>query len=191
MTHYLSRLTLNSDPSAKALMPLLNPNDPVKAADAHHRLVWSVFSDSPSRKRDFLWRYNGNGQFMILSARPPNENALFLPPEIKAFDPNLHKGDRLNYILRANATKKRITGKGNGQRVDVVMNMLYQVPIKKRADERQLLAAKAAETWMINQGATKGYRSLKTVTQGYSTLELGRKRGQGATFGILDLSWRD
>lgn len=125
---------------------------------------------------------------MILSARPPNENALFLPPEIKAFDPNLHKGDRLNYILRANATKKRITGKGNGQRVDVVMNMLYQVPIKKRADERQLLAAKAAETWMINQGATKGYRSLKTVTQGYSTLELGRKRGQGATFGILDLS---
>jgi len=43
---YLSRLTLSRAPSAAAL-------------DAHHRLLWSLFSDDPDRRRDFLWREEG------------------------------------------------------------------------------------------------------------------------------------
>ena len=189
MTLYLSRLTLNGDASARSLMPLLNPDDPAMAASAHHRLIWHVFSDSQARKRDFLWRHDGKGRFMTLSARPPAESGLFLPPEVKAFEPRLRKGDRLRYVLRANATRTRRVDQGRSQRVDVVMDLLHEVPTGNgRAVARPRLAAEAAEAWMRGQGGKKGYTPLSTVTEGYSTLELGRKRREGATFGILDLS---
>ena len=188
MTLYLSRLTLNGEASARSLMPLLNPDDPAMAASAHHRLIWHVFSDSHARKRDFLWRHDGKGRFMTLSARPPAGSGLFLPPETKAFEPELRPGDRLRYVLRANATRTRRVDQGRGQRVDVVMDLLHEVPAGTgRAEARPRLAAEAAETWMKDQGCRKGYRPLSTFTEGYSTLELGRKRREGATFGILDL----
>ena len=188
MTLYLSRLTLNGAASARALMPLLNPSDPAIAADAHHRLIWSVFSDSGARKRDFLWRHDGKGRFMTLSARPPIENGLFLRPEFKAFEPQLRTGDRLHYVLRANATRTRRIDHDKSRRVDVVMDLLHEVPAGRgRAEARQRLAADAAAVWMKGQGHKKGYQPLSTVTEGYFTLEMGRKRREGATFGILDL----
>ncbi len=188
MTLYLSRLALNGAASARSLIRLLNPDDPAMAADAHHRLIWSVFSDSHARKRDFLWRHDGRGRFMTLSARPPNASDLFLPPEVKAFEPQLRTGDRLHYLLRANATRTRRVDEGRSRRVDVVMDLLHKVPAgKERTEARQRLAAQAAESWMKGQGLKKGYAPLSTVTEGYSTLELGRRRREGATFGILDM----
>ena len=188
MTLYLSRLALNGAASARSLIRLLNPADPAMAADAHHRLIWSVFSDSHARKRDFLWRHDGRGRFMTLSARPPNASDLFLPPEVKAFEPQLRTGDRLHYLLRANATRTRRVDGGRSRRVDVVMDLLHEVPVgKERAEARQRLAAQAAESWMKGQGLKKGYAPLSTVAEGYSTLELGRRRREGATFGILDM----
>lgn len=188
MTLYLSRLALNRAASARSLIRLLNPADPAMAADAHHRLIWSVFSDSHARKRDFLWRHDGNGRFMTLSVRPPNASDLFLPPEVKAFEPQLRTGDRLHYLLRANATRTRRVEEGRSRRVDVVMDLLHEVPAgRERAETRQRLAAQAAEIWMKGQGLKKGYAPLSTVTEGYSTLELGQRRREGATFGILDM----
>ena len=45
-----------------------------------------------------------------------------------------------------------------------------------------------AEAWMTRQGAAKGFEPRMTIVEGYSTIELGRRRRQGATFGILDLT---
>ena len=53
MTLYLSRLTLNREAPAAALLPLLNPWEPGAAADAHHRLIWSVFADSGGAQAGF------------------------------------------------------------------------------------------------------------------------------------------
>jgi len=188
MSLYLSRLTLNSAASARALMPLLNPTDPSQAADAHHRLIWHVFSDSHARERDFLWRHDGKGRFMTLSARPPHQSDLFLPPETKAFDPDLRPGDRLHFALRANATRARKQPDGSSKRVDVVMDLLHPLKAPERAEKREVLTAEAARTWMAAQGARKGFRPVETVAEGYSMLELGRQRRQGASFGILELS---
>lgn len=197
MTLYLSRLTLNRDAPAAALMPLLNPREPGPAADAHHRLVWSVFADSVDRKRDFLWRYDGQGRFYTLSSRPPQPSALFNPPETKIFNPVLRVGDRLQYKLRANATKDRAVvsrmekaaRRGKSRRVDVVMDLLRTAPEdEKRAVIRDRTAQAAAEAWMTRQGDARGFEPRTTVVEGYSTIELGRKRRQGATFGILDLT---
>ena len=197
MTLYLSRLTLNRDAPSVALVPLLNPREPGPAADAHHRLIWSVFADSAERKRDFLWRHDGQGRFYTLSGRSPRVSDLFNPPEIKIFDPVLRVGDRLQFTLRANATKDRAAvsrmekaaRRGKSRRVDVVMDLVRAAPDgEKRAEIRDRTARAAAETWMTRQGAAKGFEPRVTVVEGYSTIELGSRRRQGATFSILDLT---
>ena len=196
MTLYLSRLTLNRSAPAAALMPLLNPSEPGQAADAHHRLIWSVFSDGKERRRDFLWRHDGRSRFFTLSGRPPRASGLFEAPETKAFDPDLRAGDRLQYTLRANATKDRAAvsrmekddRRGKSRRVDVVMDLMRVAPGgARRAEIRSSMAQIAAAAWMARQGAAKGFAPRSTVVEGYSTIELGRRRRQGATFGILDL----
>ena len=197
MRLFLSRLTLNRDAPTAALLPLLNPLDPGLAADAHHRLIWTVFSDGPKRKRDFLWRHDGQSRFYTLSRRPPRTSGLFNPPETKRFDPALRAGDRLQYVLRANATKDRAVvsrmekdaRRGRSRRVDVVMDLLRTAPAgQERSAVRSEMAQLAAEGWMARQGAARGFVPHVTVTEGYSTIELGRRRRQGATLGILDLS---
>ena len=197
MTLYLSRLTLNREAPAAALLPLLNPREPGAAADAHHRLIWSVFADSGERKRDFLWRHDGRGRFYTLSSRPPQSNGLFNPPETKVFNPVLRAGEQLQFTLRANATKDRAAvsrmeksaRRGKSRRVDVVMDLLRTAPEGgKRAAIRDHTAQAAAEAWMNRLGTARGFEPRRTLVEGYSTIELGRRRRQGATFGILDLT---
>lgn len=196
MTLYFSRLTLNRSAPAAALMPLLNPSEPGQAADAHHRLIWSVFSDSRARRRDFLWRHDGRGRFFILSGRRPRASELFEAPETKIFDPDLRAGDRLEFTLRANATKDRAAisrmakdkRRGKSRRVDLVMDLMRAAPEgASRAEIRSAMAQTSAESWMARQGAAKGFVPRSTVVEGYSTIELGRRRREGGTFGILDL----
>jgi len=188
MTLYLSRLTLNRKAGAKALLPLLNPADPSQAADAHHRLIWMSFSDSHARSRDFLWRHDGDGRFMTLSARPPLVHDLFLPPESKIFCPNLRSGDCLHFLLRANATRMRRQGPRRSKRVDVVMDRLHDLHPTERTARRPALVQEAAQEWMANLGARCGFEAKQILAEDYTTLELGRKRRQGATLGILDMS---
>ena len=189
MSLYLSSLTLNAAPSARALIQLLNPENANAAADAHHRLIWTAFSDAKHRNRDFLWRYDGENRFYTLSARPPRPGDLFGEPAIKTFEPNLTIGDRLDFVLRANATK--VSKQAGGKRVDVVMDLLHDEPKDKRAEKRMKLAQLAGEAWMAWQGAAKGFAPLKTVVEGYTVLELSLeavKRANLPRLGVLDLS---
>ncbi|MBC6428829.1 MAG: type I-E CRISPR-associated protein Cas6/Cse3/CasE [Cellvibrionales bacterium] len=187
MSLYLSRLRLNRNASAAALLPLLNPPEQEKAADAHHRLMWLVFADGPERTRDFLWRYDDNGQFMTLSTRPPQPHDLFQTPETKEFSPNLHSGDRLEFLLRANATRARKDEQDQWKRVDLVMDRLHKISQAERATQRPAIAQEAAQEWLTGLGERSGFTPNDVIAENYNTLELGRKRRQGATFGILDL----
>ena len=191
MTLYFSRLTLRRNAPTAALMPLLDPPAPGQAADAHHRLMWSVFSDGAQRERDFLWRYESRGRFLSLSARTPAPSDLFHPHETKVFDPRLAIGDRLRFRLRANATKDRaaVSRGQKDRRVDIVMDRLHQAASENadRAVLRERIAEAAAADWMTRQGDTRGFRPHLTAVESYSTINLGRRRRQGATLGLLDL----
>ena len=195
MTLYLSRLTLKRTAPTAALMPLLDPPEPGQAVDAHHRLMWSVFSDGAARERDFLWRSDGQGRFLTLSARTPAPSDLFQPHETKAFEPRLNVGDRLQFKLRVNATKDRATAsrgpksRRRDRRVDIVMDRLYReaAPSAGRPELRDRIAEAAASEWMTRQGADRGFRRITTAVESYSTVNLGRRRRQSATLGILDL----
>ena len=196
MNRYFSRLTLNRNAPTRALSQLLDPVDESARADAHHRLIWTLFGDAKGRSRDFLWRADGRGKFYTLSARPPLANGLFCPPEIKVFEPKLAFGDLLQFSLRANATRDRAVisrmdksaRRGKSRRVDVVMDLLREVPTEARAGERMRRAQQAAGKWMARQGAAKGFAPRHVVAEDYRVLEVGRGTGRGLTHGVLDLT---
>ena len=187
MTLHLSRLRIAATPSAKALSRLVSPDAAGARRGAHHRLIWAAFADHPGRQRDFLWREEGQGAFLTLSARPPQRIDQFDPPEVKPFAPKLSPGDRLAFRLRANAARSR---KGAG-RVDVVMDALHDMPKDERAGARAEIAQREGAAWLARQGAPAGFRLLQCCVEGYTTETLPGYRGprKGAPrFGILETS---
>ncbi|MTH95099.1 type I-E CRISPR-associated protein Cas6/Cse3/CasE [Roseibium sp. RKSG952] len=187
MTLYLSRLRLSKTPSARALSGLLSPSEAGPRGSAHHQLLWSAFSDGPDRRRDFLWRENREGEFLTLSERPPLPTDLFEPHSTKEFAPVLAAGSRLDFALRANATRT----KRGGQRVDVVMDALYQLPRGQRAPARMAVAAREGRAWLERQGVKAGFAVIAAGAEDYATNVLPGYRGPGKgqpQFGILDLS---
>ncbi len=206
MTHYLCRLTLSRDPSIRSVAPLLNPSPGANdghAASAHHRLVWSAFSDGSEMPRDFLWRAEDRGVFYVLSAIPPNESALFEAAEIKPFEPALSAGDRLDFRLRVHATiNTPAPGGKRGKRHDIVMHRLKDVPRNERAKKRMDIAEAAAIDWLDTQGSREGFTLLRSrnrdvrLVHDYRVLDIPR---QGAfagqpkhrlRVGVLDLEGR-
>ncbi len=189
MTRYLSRLRLSHSPSARALAPLLMPSEAGHRRSAAHNLLWSVFADGPDRKRDFLWRQEDDNSFLTLSARPPASSELFEPHQIKPFAPVLAVGDRLEFRMRANATRM----KRGGARVDVVMDALYALPGEERAEKRMDLATSAGTDWLSRQGGHAGFGVLDAVVEDYSVELLpghrGPRKGQ-PQFGIIEVAGR-
>ncbi len=204
---YFSRVELDRRAPAKALLPLLNPSDPGARLDAHHRLIWTLFPSPSGQKRDFLWRTDGDGRFYILSHRQPELNDLFRPFMPKTFEPDLKAGDKLAFLLRANATKTRPHDKLGAdkrhRRVDVVMHALKSVPglpqnppadcHSKRAEQRFAIARHEGEKWLKAQGSRHGFTVEDFMLEDYSTIPLPRpgrpqgRREQEPKFGILDM----
>lgn len=196
MSLFLSRLSLSRAPSTQALNALLNPAGEGPRIDAHHRLLWAAFGDRADRSRDFLWREEGRGVFLTLSARPPAASELFAPPEVKPFAPDLKPGDRLSFQLRANATRTEKTGglssggREKKRHVDLVMDALHPLARGERAEERPALAQRVAASWLAGQGARAGFRVLQVAAENYRVVALpghrGPRKGQ-PQFGLLDL----
>lgn len=195
---YLTRLTLSRRPDVAALAQLLDPADESRRLDAHHRLIWSAFAGDPDARRDFLWRDEGGGRFLVLSPRPPAPGPLFDSVEPRDFSPDLRPGDRLAFLLRTNATRTvktdRITPSGKREREhrDVVMAALHETPKGARAAVRMDRAEAAARDWLAGQGARGGFRPLLPqegrIVGEYAVRELPGRRGHSPRFGVLDLS---
>lgn len=132
---HLSRATLRAEASVRALAPLLLPDDDDARVAAAHRFVWSLFADSAERKRDFLWREERPGRFLVLSQRPPVDARGLFDIETKPFAPRMIGGERLAFALRANpavAAAPRAKGE-RGKPVDVIMHALRDTPGRRGA----------------------------------------------------------
>lgn len=197
MTLYLSRLTLSRAPAVDVLKSLLDPQHQGRAMDAHHRLIWSAFAGDPAASRDFLWRAEGDGVFFTLSSRPPADSPFFARCEVKEFAPALAAGDRLEFILRANATRTRKTaelstgGKEKRKHDDVVMNAIHAVPKDGRAEVRMQAAQTAGAEWLAGQGERGGFGVDKVDVADYSVVALPEYRGPRARqpqFGVIEMT---
>ncbi len=194
---YLSRLRIARNPQVAALAQLLNPEHAGRRMDAHHRLLWSAFSGDADAPRDFLWRDEGRGNFLVLSARPPVASPFFEEADTRPFAPELQVGDRLAFLLRANATRTEDTGllsaggKPRKRHIDLVMDALRTTPQGKRAPVRMEAAQRAATDWLTLQGEQHGFQLKDVSVHDYSVRALpsrGGPRKDQPQLGVLELS---
>ena len=169
--HYLSRVRLRKDAPAAALAEVFLPEDINQRVTIAHKLLWTLFSDGPSRRRDFLWREADKGLFYILSVRPPHDaHALFDLEPPKEFAPALASGDRLQFSLRANPTVARKTDAKRGKRSDIVMNAIKPLPPESRAGARAAAMQEAGMAWLRRQGELHGFAVETLRVDGYRVL---------------------
>lgn len=164
----------------------LDPRAAVRRSvyDAHQAL-WRLFSDSPQRRRDFLYREIDPWTFVVVSARPPGQTEGLWGVEIKSYAPRLAVGDRLFVSLRANAVIKR--GKA---RHDVVQQA--RTDYLSRGEEpppRAELAQSAGRDWLVARQEAMGlaFQAESIVADGYAPHRF-RSHGQKVSISTLDLS---
>jgi len=164
----------------------LDPRAAVRRSvyDAHQAL-WRLFSDSPSRTRDFLYREIDPWTFVAVSARPPGQAEGLWGVEIKPYAPRLAVGDRLFVSLRANAVIKR--GK---TRHDVVQQA--RTDYLSRGEEppsRAELAQSAGRVWLVARQEAMGlmFEAESIAADGYAPQRF-RSHGQKVSISTLDLS---
>lgn len=154
---YLSRTRLRRDAPANALAAVLAPADPGARLAVSHRLLWTLFP-GPDEKRDFLWREDEQGRFLILSRRVPEDaHNLFELMEPRVFAPNLKAGDRLGFALRANAVVSRRVAGGRSKRCDPVAERLRDLPKDERVSQRYAAVVAVAAAWLAQQGERHGF----------------------------------
>ena len=182
-----------------SIAPLLIPADPNQRPAHAHRVLWLLFQDVSDAERDFLWRDEGDGKFMLLSHRPPNDPRGLFDVATKDFAPELEVGDRLAFALRANPVirldqpETRTTAKGRltpkRKKVDVVMHALHTVPADQRAAQRDRIVSEQASIWLDAQGLQAGFRVLGSITaDGYTQTGIERRRGRPAGFSTVDIA---
>lgn len=199
---YLSRARLRKErgEALASIAPILLPDNDTKRAGHAHRLVWLLFQDQLDATRDFLWRDDGEGRYMILSQRPPRNPSDLFDLEAKSFAPNLARGDNLRFVLRANPTVARkgalATGdrvaRVRGKRVDVVMDALAKLPKSEWARQRDACASVAGRQWLDEQGTRHGFNVQSLETSNYSQVDISdqerRTRRSRATISVVDFA---
>lgn len=174
MSLVLSRVRLRHAPDTAALARLLLPEDDDARIAAGHRLIWSLFADSPDRERDFLWREDGGSAwqrttFLVLSAREPSGGGGLFAVESKPFAPALSAGQTLRFRLRAapSFSVPSETKGERGKRVDPVWHRLrnHRPPLGEMSpDDRQALRLtverEVVGDWLTRQGGPSGFRPV-------------------------------
>lgn len=132
-----------------------------------HQAVWTLFADSPDRRRDFLYRLDGEGGRVVvytLSERPPAAEDGFFRVEAKPLRPVLREGDRLRFLLRANPTvARKVDGQADGRsrRIDLVMDarkrLERQGVSKDQLPSREALAQEVAKPWLRQRAERSGF----------------------------------
>lgn len=100
---------------------------------AEHQWLWKFFHSSADQPRDFIFRRHEFEQlprFYVVSQRPPATFSKAWRVQSRIYDPQLQKGQRLSFQLRANPVITRKNDTGKPQRHDVVMQAKKQLLTK-------------------------------------------------------------
>jgi CRISPR system Cascade subunit CasE len=186
MTMHLTRAQLRRDASVSALIPVLMP-DPADNAVSHH-LVWSLMSDGPGRRRDFLYRET-NDTLYVLSDREPHDTHGLFDLATRSFAPALRPGDHLGFTLRANPVVRRRPDGGKTTKHDIVMDALRAVPAgQQRRQARKRVASDTTKSWLARLGETSGYRLGDFVLEGYRQVRIPRRGAAPIQIGVVDVT---
>ncbi|WP_088343363.1 MULTISPECIES: type I-E CRISPR-associated protein Cas6/Cse3/CasE [Rhodomicrobium] len=194
---FLSKARLKSaqGEALSAIAPLLLPQGRDRQVGHAHRILWLLFQNDADTTRDFLWRDEGRGIYLILSRRQPTDPHGLFELETSSFEPNLAVGDTLRFVLRANAivASKSALGEDEeaarrrGKRVDIVMHVLYDMPRSERAVQRERVVVEEGRKWLAGQGSRAGFEVCRPAgVSGYRQVAIERRNGRPAGFSVLD-----
>lgn len=184
---YLLRVRLKRNASIASIATLLLPDEASRRAEASHRLLWSLFSGDPAASRPFLWREDKGGVFYVLSSRLPEDSEIF-DVDVKEFTPSLAVGDRLQFSLRANATRAyKLPGAVRGKRADVVMAALSPMSKPERSAQREAVIQEAGAAWLAGQGEKHGFLlTTPPRVDGYNKWKIPRAKAAKIEISTLD-----
>lgn len=133
-----------------------------------HQLLWRLFPGVPEGERPFIFRQemeedaNGKGaglpRFYVGSVCAPEPVEGF-EVQCKPFAPQLAKGERLAFRLRANPTIAKPMGQGcRSMRADVLMDARYPFPKGERTSQACTDAMDAAaRQWLTDRADAFGF----------------------------------
>lgn len=154
-----------------------------------HQLLWRLFPDVPAGERPFIFRQemeeDANGKsaglprFYVGSDRPP-EPVKGFDVQCKPFAPQLARGERLAFRLRANPTVAKPADEGcRSHRADVLMDARY--PFVKGARTSQACVEAmdtAARDWLARRAESLGFTlPVKPEVGAYRQHALVKKDG--------------
>ena len=130
---------------------------------AHH-MVWDLFTDSPDRERDFLYRVEeaeGLPTIYSVCEREPVNRGGMWTIQTKPYDPVLRSGQQLAFVLRANPVRTKCDEKGKHHRHDVVMEAKTLLKQQGRPREEwppePEIVQQAGFAWLAMKGEANGF----------------------------------
>ena len=170
----------------------------IHATDSYeqHQAIWGLFPGTPDRKRDHLFRIDGerDGQQLALlqSASMPvsSDNATVL--QAKPFDPALANGESFKFKLVANPTKKLskekkvVELKEEGEQLQWLQRKLQGANVTVTSMDSKLVANRKSHTTRLV--TFEGVMHITDADKIYSALVLGIGRKKHAGAGLLSLA---
>ena len=161
-----------------------------------HQAIWSLFPNSPERKRDHLFRVEAeqNGQLLLLlqssSAPISSEKANVI--QSKPFNIQLTNGDYYKFKLLANPTKCLSKGK----KIIEIKDEAEQIAWLQRKLNGANVTVTALESKLVNSKKSfysrfvcfEGVIQLIDAQQVYSAVIMGIGRKKHAGAGLLSLA---
>ncbi|HPE61775.1 MAG: type I-E CRISPR-associated protein Cas6/Cse3/CasE [Thiothrix sp.] len=132
-----------------------------------HQIIWKLLPRDPEQQRDFLYRREDGGDlpfYYLLSAREPERVVDYLHISTQPYAPQLQRGDRLYFSLRANAVISRKADDGSQRRIrrDIVEARVDQYrtrePDSSRWPPKAAIHHEAGESWLKRQGEVRGFQ---------------------------------
>ena len=164
---YFSRITPN--PSSETL----HPSHAYHNIYNEHQAIWKFFDEDPRAKRDFLYRQsieNGKVKYYLVSKRKPLSNSGSWTIQTKKYDPNLKKGQKVSFVLRANPVVT-ISQNGKKQRHDIIMHKKMldrQQPNHENRPPSSVIVQEIGSEWLNRQGEKSGFKiGTHTQADGY------------------------
>lgn len=155
-----------------------------------HRAIWRFFADSGDRKRDFLYRVHEDGEriFYTVSRRPPSPQPGW-KAESKEYDPNIERGARLAFVLRANPAKRDGSdGVSRGKRHDIVMIEKRRLHEAGAEVATGAVVQEAGAAWLLERAPRSGFGIVdgQLRVDGYQQHRFLKGRGGEVTISSLD-----
>lgn len=172
----------------------------LRSAYGIHQLLWGLFSDTPDRTRDFLFREETRDRLdpsesafraYTLSARRPVDRTGTLVVEERVLEPVLEQGDRLRFSTRVNPVVRHYEdARKHKQRHDVVMDTKRRL-LAENASLPQLpdLVRQASLEWFRKQSALGGFSfgDDDVAADGYRQHRFRKRGGAEVRLSTVDL----